>query len=123
MHAVDRIRTWDLPLRLRQVPRRDRRCRFVAAGTMLQAIWICRVICPLLSQYVFLLAMTGSSIAGWRLLAVSIAREVIAWSPGVGCQSRLQNRHEYGDLLSASFAFSQGPLSIFASTAAIGVGP
>src|ERR1700733_5032814 len=94
MHAGGGIRTWGLPLRLRQAPRCVPRRRFVAAGTMLQAIWICRVICPLLSQYVFLLAMTGSPIAGWSLPAVSIAREVIAWSPGIACQSRLQNRHE-----------------------------
>ena len=46
-----------------------------------QPMRIRRVIWPLLSQYVFLFAMIGSSIAGWTLPWVSIAREVIVWSP------------------------------------------
>jgi hypothetical protein len=56
---------------------RERR-PFVPPGSMCQVIRIWRVICPLLSQYVFLLAMIASFIAGWILPAVSIARDVIA---------------------------------------------
>ena len=53
-----------------------------------QARRIRRVHCPLLSQRVCFLEIRGSSIAGWILPWVSIARDTIACSPGAGfCQS------------------------------------
>ena len=42
------------------------------------------MICPLLSQYVRLLAMAGSVMAGWMLPAVSVARDVMLCSPVEG---------------------------------------
>ncbi|MEA2745226.1 MAG: hypothetical protein QOG25_3597, partial [Acetobacteraceae bacterium] len=36
-----------------------------------RATRICRVICPLLSQYVFLFTIEASSMAGWMLPALS----------------------------------------------------
>src|SRR3954447_12642985 len=84
---------------------------------------ICRVTWPLLSQYVFFVAIEGSSIAGWTLPPASIARDVTVCSPGAGDQSKCQARHAKSDLLSSSVAFIQDPLSILTSTAAIGAGP
>ncbi len=86
-----------------------------------------RVMCPLLSQKVLLLARNGSSGAGWMLPSTSNARDVILCSPGAGVpQSNVQNLHaKPRDLLlrgggPKSFAGIQGPSSIRTSTAAIG---
>jgi len=52
-----------------------------------------RVICPLFSQKVLLLARKGSSGAGCMLPSTSNARDVIWCSPGAGVpQSNVQNR-------------------------------
>jgi hypothetical protein len=64
IHVDARVLTLVAPSPMRQAARCAGHRRFVPASTMRHAIWICRVICPLLSQYVFLLAMIGSSIAG-----------------------------------------------------------
>ena len=51
-----------------------------------------RVMCPLASQKVLLLARKGSSGAGWMLPSMSNARDVILCSPGAGVpQSNVQN--------------------------------
>ena len=60
----------------------------------LQGIRTRRVMCPLLSQYVLLLARKGSSGAGCMLPSTSNARDVIWCSPDDGVpQSNVQNRH------------------------------
>lgn len=54
-----------------------------------------RVMCPLLSQKVLLLARKVSSGAGWTLPAASIARERMLCSPEAGVpQSNVQNLQE-----------------------------
>jgi hypothetical protein len=51
-----------------------------------------RVMWPLFSQKVRLLARKGSSGAGWMLPSMSNARDLIVCSPGVGVpQSNVQN--------------------------------
>jgi len=57
-----------------------------------QVISTRRVICSLLSQYVFLLAMETSFAAGWILPDRSTARDVIVCSPSEGDQSKCQKR-------------------------------
>ena len=49
----------------------------------------------------------GSSIAGWMFPEVSMARDVTVCSPGVGDQSRCQDRQAKSDLLSSRLAFVQ----------------
>lgn len=70
----------------------EARHRHAGPVSQRQTIRTCLVICPLLSQYVFLLAIRGSSFAGCVLPAVSIAREVTVCSPATGDQSKLHRR-------------------------------
>ena len=85
-----------------------------------------RVIWPLLSQYVCLLAMSGSSSAGWTLPSASVARDVIGvlrrrrGAPVAGTRSVQANSHP---ALSSSVAGCQGPPSIRTSTRAMGGAP
>ncbi len=86
-----------------------------------------RVICPLLSQNVTLLARYGSSGAGWTLPSTSYARDLIACSPAAGFpQCSVQNLQAnlrarlLGDGWRKSRASLQGPSSTWTSTALIG---
>src|SRR5688572_22581311 len=65
---------------------------FVTSGWT-QVIRTRRVMWPLASQYVRLLARNGSSGAGWMFPSVSMARDVTVCSPRAGAgQGSVQNR-------------------------------